>query len=323
MEAPDAQDGPGAWSDWRTTVRHDCRMLLVGTADGLLDLALDGSEERRTLPGATVVCVSGDWAIADGWVMGLDAGTAVTLPDGLVPRCVLALDGGRALVGTSDARIVEVGGPEGMHRDHLFDAVPIRGGWSTPWGGPADTRSLALGPDGPYAGVHVGGVWRQSRIEWIEVVPAEADDHQVVCDDGIVAVAAGIGVGQSDDGGETWHWSDDGMHGRYCRAVALADGWLVATASTGPATTEAAVYRRPLAEPEAPFTRCGVDSNGNGHGLPRSFPRNIDTFQLAAAGPLVTVGTVTGELYLSEDSGAHWHTVATALPGVHCLAFTP
>ncbi len=297
-------------------------MLLVGTADGLLDLALDGTEERRTLTGAHVVAVSGDWAIADGWVIGLDTGGAIALPDDLAPRCVLALDGGRALVGTSDAHVIEVGGPDGPARDLLFDAVPARHLWSTPWGAPADTRSLASGPDGPFAGVHVGGVWRRTTVEWVEVVPAEADDHQVACIGDVVAVAAGIGVGQSDDSGATWHWSDDGMHGRYCRAVAIADDWLLASASTGPASTEAAVYRRPLADPEAPFDRCGVEGNGNGTGLPRAFPHNIDTFEMAAAGPLVAVGTPTGELYLSEDGGARWRTLATALPGVHCLAFS-
>ena len=297
-------------------------MLLVGTADGLLDLALDGTEERRTLAGATVVSISGDWAVADGWAVALDTGQAIALPDGLQPRCVLAIDGGRALVGTSDARLVSLGAPEGPARDVLFDAVPTRRAWSTPWGGPPDTRSLALGPDGPFAGVHVGGVWRRTPVEWIEVVPAEADDHQVAFADGVLAVAAGIGVGQSDDGGQTWHWSDDGLHGRYCRAVAVADGWLLASASTGPATTEAAVYRRPLADPAAPFSRCGDASDGDGPGLPRAFPYNIDTFALAAAGPLVAVGTRTGELYLSEDSGATWRTLDAAVPGVHCVAFS-
>jgi hypothetical protein len=56
--------------------------------------------------------------------------------------------------------------------------------------------------------------------------------------------------------------------------------------------------------------------------LPRAFPYNIDTFALAAAGPLVAVGTRTGELYLSEDSGASWRTLDTAVPGVHCVAFS-
>lgn len=297
-------------------------MLLVGTADGLIDLALDGTEERRTLTGADVTSVSGDWAVADGRVVALDTGTPTELPNALAPRCVLARDGGLALVGTTEARIVEVGGPHGPSRDLLFDAVPTRDSWSTPWGGPPDTRTLAAGPSGPYAGVHVGGVWRRGTTEWLEVVPAEADDHQVVCTDDTVAVAAAIGVGQSDDDGATWHWSDDGLHGRYCRAVAIAEGSLLAAASTGAATTEAAIYRRPLADPEAPFARCGGDGDGDGTGLPRAFPHNIDTFELVAAGPLVAVGTPTGELYVSEDSGATWRTLATALPGVRCLDFS-
>lgn len=293
-------------------------MLLVGTADGLLELALDGTEERRTLDGADVVAVSGDWAVTDGRVVALDTGSATTLPAGLVARCLLALGGGRALVGTSEARVVEVGGPDGPAPDELFDAIPTRAGWSTPWGGPPDVRSLALGPQGTYAGVHVGGVWRRRDGGWVEVVPAEADDHQVVAEGPTVAVAAAVGVGQSDDGGDTWHWSDQGLHGRYCRAVAVADGWLLASASTGPRTTEAAVYRRPLADPEAPFRRCGDDE---GAGLPAAFPYNVDTFELAAAGPLVAVGTPTGEVHLSDDSGDSWRTVAWGLPGVRCVAF--
>ena len=145
---------PGVTS--RSLCGHHVPMLLVGTADGLLDLTLDGTEERRTLDGANVSAISGDWAIADGWVMALDTGAAVELPDGLVPRCLLALDGGRALVGTSDARLLVVGGPEGTARDVAFDAIPTREGWSTPWGGPPDTRSIALADETPFVGVHVG-----------------------------------------------------------------------------------------------------------------------------------------------------------------------
>jgi hypothetical protein len=290
-------------------------MLLVGTADGLLDLALDGEVIRRTLPGADVVAVSGDFAVAGRWVMALEAGTALPLPEGLVPRCVAGLAGGRALVGTSGAHLVEVGGPDGAVPDLLFDAIPTRSSWSTPWGGPPDTRSLALGPRGALAGVHVGGVWRRETAGWVEVVPAEADNHQVVVDGDTVAVAAAIGVGQSDDGGDTWHWSHEGLHAAYCRATAIAEGWLLATASTGPGSDEGAVYRRPLADPEAPFARCGDGA------MPTAFPYNINTFALAAAGTLVAVGTPDGDLYLSDDSGATWRRLAAALPGIHCVEF--
>jgi hypothetical protein len=294
-------------------------MLLIGTADGLLDLALDGTVERRTMPGADVRAVSCDWAVADGWVMGLESGAAVSLPDGLVPRCIAGVAGGRALVGTSDARVVEVGGPEGPERDAEFDALPTRSLWSTPWGGPPDTRSLALGARAAFVGVHVGGVWRRDETGWTEVVPVEADDHQVATDGDRVAVAAAIGVGQSDDGGDTWAWSDTGLHASYCRAVALADGWVLATASTGPGSTDGGVYRRPIGDPAAPFTRCGAD--GDGDGMPARFPYNVDTYTLAASGALVAVGTPTGELYLSEDSGGSWRRVAAALPGIHCVEF--
>jgi len=295
-------------------------MLLVGTADGLLDLSLDGKELRRTMPGADVVGVAGDWAIADGWVMALDAGAAISLPGGLIPRCITSLDGGRALVGTGEAHLVDVGGPDGPMRDALFDAIPTRSGWTTPWGGPPDTRSIAIGPAGLFAGVHVGGVWRREATGWMEVVPAEADNHQVVTEGDRVAVAAAVGVGQSDDGGDTWTWSHDGLHASYCRAAAIAEGWLLATASTGPGTTEGAVYRRPLADPEAPFARCGGPGDDD---LPAAFGHNVDTFSLAAAGALVAVGTPTGELYVSEDSGDSWHRLPTALPGVHCVSWSP
>ncbi|HEX5365446.1 MAG TPA: hypothetical protein VFW63_02125 [Acidimicrobiales bacterium] len=293
-------------------------MLLVGTADGLLDLALDGTEERRTLVGADVVAVSGDWAVAGGWLMALELGRPVDLPASLAPRCVLALPGGRALVGTSDARLLEVGGPDGVRRDAAFDGVPGRARWSTPWGGPPDLRSLAVAGDRLYASVHVGGVWRRDATGWAQVVAAERDGHQVAASGTTVVVAAAVGVGQSDDGGDTWHWSDAGLHGPYCRAVAIADGWVLASASPGPGATEGAVYRRPLREPRAPFTRCG----GGGEGLPTSFARNVDTSELAASGALAAVGTPEGDVHLSDDAGATWRRVAVALPGVRCVGFT-
>lgn len=293
-------------------------MILVGTADGLVELALDGGEIRRALPGVEVQALSGDWALADGQVLSLTEGRPWPLPDGLVARCVLSLAGGRALVGTSHARLFTVGGPNGMVPEQSFDAIPSRKTWSTPWGGPPDTRSVALASTGPVVGVHVGGVWRVEGDEWIEAVPSEADNHQVVANGDLVAVAAAIGVGQSTDGGRTWDWHDDGLHAPYCRAAALTDEWLLVSASTGPGSRRGALYRRPIGDPQRPFVPCGDSGKDD---LPAAFTHNIDTFELAASGSLAVMGTPTGELYVSEDSGATWSLVADSLPGVRCVQF--
>ena len=181
-------------------------------------------------------------------------------------------------------------------------------------GAPPDLRSLTMGEAGLFAGVHVGGVWRRDPDQWIEVVPAEADDHQVLADGNTVAVAAAVGVGQSSDGGNTWRWSTEGLHAKYCRAVALAEGWLLASASTGPATHEAAVYRRPVDDPEQPLVPCGGTS-----GLPARFPHNIDTFgssrQPGRGGRALRPGLPV------RGRRESWRKLAEALPGVYCLAF--
>jgi hypothetical protein len=295
-------------------------MLLVGTGDGVIELAIDGRELRRAQPDVEITAISGDWAIGARRLLALDTGATVELPDGLAPRCVLTLGGGRALVGTTQARLVEAGGPTGPTIDTSFDVIPDRRHWTTPWGGPPDTRSVAAGPGGTLVGVHVGGVWRRDPDQWLEIVPADADDHQVVAVGSTVAVAAAIGVGQSDDGGDTWVWSDKGLHGSYCRAVAIADGWLLTSASIGPGHWESAVYRRPLGDPDRPFEPCGWGDDKNGEGrLPARFAHLIDTFALVAAGALVAVGSPTGEVYLSEDGGATWRCLADSLPGVHCV----
>ena len=162
--------------------------------------------------------------------------------------------------------------------------------------------------------VHVGGVWREAPHGWDGVVEVDADTHQVQADPdtGVVAVAAAVGYGQSDDDGRTWSWTAEGLHGPYCRAVAFADSAVLLSASTGPFTGKAAVYRRPLAA-VGPFERCR-------EGLPEWFDDNIDTGCLAAAGALAVFGTETGEVYSSHDQGVTWELVARNLPPVRAVA---
>jgi len=290
-------------------------MIVTGTADGLYEIGLDGVIGSHELAGMEVKAVSGDWAIADDAVISRSTKQKVDLPDGLVPRCLLAGAEGACLVGTSGARLFKIGNGDPQAIES-FDAIPDREEWYTPWGGPPDTRSLAMGPNGLLVNVHVGGVWRTNGTGWVESVAADQDVHQVVAVDTTIAVAAATGVGQSRDGGKSWAWTSDGLHASYCRAVTVAEGWLLVSASTGPGTNRGGVYRAPLDGTAKPFTPCGADGS-----LPRSFPYNVDTFELTAQGPQVALGTPTGDLYLSEDSGETWRLLADALPGVRSVTF--
>jgi hypothetical protein len=290
-------------------------MIVTGTADGLYELSLDGVIQRHALGGTEVRAVSGDWAVANDAVVSVSSGQKAPLPDGLVPRCLLSGPSGSCLVGTSAARLFEVDA-RGARPVETFDAIPSRPEWSTPWGGPPDTRSMTRSSQGLLVNVHVGGVWRGDGHTWAEAVRPDQDAHQVIAIESTVAVAAATGVGQSADGGATWSWSGDGLHATYCRAATIADGWLLVSASTGPGTHKGSIYRRPLDAPDKPFAEVGGDS------LPKVFPHNVDTFELTAAGELVAVGTPSGEVYLSEDSGGTWRVLADALPGVRSVTFT-
>lgn len=299
----------------QVTAHNNGEMIVTGTADGVYEISLDGTIQRHALSGMDIGGISGDWAIAPGAVVSLSSGQQVALPDGLQPRCVLGGSGGSCLVGTSAARLFEVT-PQGARPISSFDQIPSRHEWSTPWGGAPDTRSMARSSEGLLVNVHVGGVWRGDGHTWSEAIEAEQDVHQVVGSESTVAVAAAVGVGQSDDGGKTWTWSAEGLHATYCRAVTMTEGWLLVSASTGPGSRQGGIYRRPLDKPEAELTPCG----GNGD-LPESFPYNVDTFELAADGQLVALGTPSGEVYLSEDSGNEWRILVDALPGVRSITF--
>jgi hypothetical protein len=116
----------------------------------------------------------------------------------------------------------------------------------------------------------------------------------------------------SADGGDSWDVGNEGLHGSYCRAVAVAADTVLVTASTGPFTDRAAVYRRSL-DGGDPFERCTG-------GLPEWFPSNIDSHCLAASDSAVAFGTDRGEVWISEDEGRIWERAASDLPAVTCVA---
>jgi hypothetical protein len=295
-------------------------MIVVGTADGLVELALDGTVIRQALAGVQVEGISGDWAVAEGRVVSLATGSVVELPGDLVPTAVLAGPRARALVGTEGAHLVPIGGPGRPLADGAFEAAAGRRGWASPWGGAPVVRSLAAGAEGPLVGVHVGGVWRSEGDGWAQAVPPEAQVLQVAAADGVVAVGAATGVGLSTDGGRSWDWSDQGLPGAYCRAVALADGWLVAAVAPEQGARRSVLVRRPVGDAGRGFVRCGDSGKDD---LPDTLDHLVDTFALAAEGPNVALGTPGGDLCVSRDSGATWDIVADSLPGVGCVAVRP
>ncbi|MGI8809590.1 MAG: WD40/YVTN/BNR-like repeat-containing protein [Acidimicrobiales bacterium] len=281
--------------------------LLVGTAAGLHRVD-DGHTE---LVGRQVNALAGDLALVEGRAVWRDGDWVGEPLDGPLATCVLPLHEG-ALVGTAEGHLVRL--PAG-ERLASFDDAPGRDAWYTPWGGPADVRTLAAGPDGTiYVNVHVGGILRSTDggDSWEPTIDIDLDVHQVtVAGDGTVLAATAQGLATSTDRGNTWTVVDDGLAATYARAVAVAGDTVLLSVSTGPDGHRAAVYRRPLHGNE-PFRRSAI-------GLPGTFPGNIDTFCLVAAGPIAALGTFAGRVYLSDDAGASWATVAAG-PPVTCLA---
>jgi hypothetical protein len=304
-----AQHGPG---------------ILAATDEGLHVIEAPGPVRVDELAGRAVpaLAVDGDrrWAIADGKELWGSAGGARWSLVAKVPRrratCLGATPGG-LLIGTSGAHLLRLDGDR-LAPVGSFDEAEGRAAWHTPWGAPADTRSISAGDGAVYVNVHVGGVLRSadSGAAWRPLLDIEHDVHQVLAPaarPGLVLVAAYDGFGISEDRGDTWRWGNEGLHAHYCRAVAVAGDVVLLSASAGPRSRRAALYRRPLAG-SAGFERCR-------DGLPEWFSDNVDTGCLAARGRTVALGSADGAVFLSRDAGLRWEAIAKGLAPVRGLAF--
>ena len=283
-------------------------MILAGTSEGIHlvegDAVLHAGSVRAMTAGDDMVAVLDDNHIVrsgDG-----RAWTADTRIDGPSVRCIASV-GGRLLAGTAEARLYAAAGDE-SGPIASFDRVEGRDRWHTPWGGPPDTRSISATDGEIYANVHVGGIPRSDDggETWEPTIDIESDVHQVLSGAGLVLAPCAWGLAVSEDRGASWRVDRDGLHGSYCRAVAIAGDTVLVTASTGPFTNRAAVYRRPLRSTGA-FERCAG-------GLPEWFGSNIDTHALAASGATASFGTDDGEVWRSSDEGRTWERAATGLP---------
>lgn len=290
--------------------------LLVGTAGGLHEVAEGGG--RVHLDGRDVTAVHGlGWAVLDGReVVHCEHGRWVpygTLPEGVRATC-LGVGPHGVFVGTMGASLLRRD-DEGFAPVPAFEAAPGRDEWYTPWGGPADTRSLAVADDGTlFVNVHVGGILRSEDggDTWEPTIDLHVDVHQVVPVPGTsdVVAAAGTGFATSRDDGRTWVLDDHGLHASYLRAVAVAGDSVVVSASRGPDGQDPALYRRPLAG--GAFERIG-------DGLPE-VEGNVDSGWVVADGDLVAVVLPDGSVHRSVDGGRRFEPVAEGLPAPRWLA---
>ncbi len=294
--------------------------VLVGTDDGFHLLGNGGARRPAGHSmNAAAVTTSGIWAISGYrriWHHPHGGeGEAVAKTDGGRANCLLPV-GDEVLVGASEANLYRLRGGA-LERVESFDDVPGRDAWYTPWGGPPDVRSLARDATGAiYANVHVGGVVvsADGGRTWRDTMDIHADVHEVAAHPtlpGHAYAASARGLGVTADGGAGWRFDSEGLHGSYCRAVALSDQTVFLSASLGSRGKQAALYRRPIGSTDG-FDRCTS-------GLPEWFSDNLDTFCLAAAGSFVAAGDVNGTVYVTEDDGETWTAAVAGLPGVNCL----
>jgi hypothetical protein len=293
-------------------------MILAATDEGLH--GVDGPD--TALAGHRIDALAKDawglYALADGrsvWRRVGDRWVQVAEVDGPPGRCLLATEDG-LFVGTAEAGLLRF--EDGVLVPVKgFEQVDGRDGWYTPWGGPPDTRSMARDGAGRlHANVHVGGIPRSTDggDTWAPTIDVDADVHQVVAhptEADVVLAACAPGLALSRDGGDTWEIDREGLHGPYCRATAVAGDHVLVSASTGPFTDRAAVYRRPL-DADGQLERCT-------DGLPEWFPSNVDSHCLVADGTTAALGTAEGEVFRSVDAGAGWERVAEELPAVRAL----
>ena len=276
-------------------------MLLVGTKQGLLDL----DTGHTLVAGHTVT------ALAPGpsrWHALLDRRVVIRL-DGreVVTVGELPADDGQSLavladetvvVGRTGARLAMVGAQ--VEDVGAFEQVPDRDHWKNPAGPTPDIRSMATCGEDLWVNVHVGGLWHSGDRgdSWHGVVEPRADIHEVRADSGSVAVAAAVGFGWSEDGGQSWSWNTEGLHDSYLRAVCIDGETAYVSASDGPFTNRGAVYRARFG---SAFVRCEA-------GLPEWFPDNVDSGHLDAAGSRAVIG-FGEELHVSEDKGQSWQAI--------------
>lgn len=283
--------------------------LVIGTASGAT--TLDGDQLVEGV-GITHIARHGDswWAVDDHGGVRRDGEIVASMPADATAHCVLATDQ-TVWVGADKARLYYVDDGS-LSEDEFFAEAPGRDTWYTPWGAPADVRSMAVDADHTlYANVHVGGILRYDNTGVVPTIDIDADVHQVATHPlrkGAVFAACAFGLAASSNGHD-FVIRSDGLHASYCRAVAVLDDQVMISASTGPGTERGRLYRGGLWEGRfEPLMR----------GLPEWFDGNLNTHCLLVRKDSVYAGH--GEtVWCSDDGGDTWEIARSGLDSINCL----
>lgn len=296
-------------------------LVIAGTSNGLLFI---DSTQYVELEGYSITALAlsqdGLWAIADrNSIWHRDPNGEwhqVAAINDLRLNCILPIEDA-VLVGTSQAHLLRITDDGSTNRINCFEAVEGRSQWYTPWGGPPDVRSMAVGQSGElYVNVHVGGILRSDDQgqSWQPTIDFHADVHEVrtiPARQDLVLAATAEGLAISQDRGNSWSFDRTNLHANYSRAVAVCGETILMTVSMGPSGAKAAIYRRPLDEPGT-FEKCEP-------GLPEWLKDNINTGTLATFRNMAAFGTCDGQIFFSNDAGLTWKQIAASLPEILCV----
>lgn len=287
-------------------------ILLIGTVAGAY--RFDGTAEP-IIEGTRINHLASDehsWWAADGkGRIHKDGEVVATMPEGAAPLCIQPTPE-TVWVGADEARLYGIDQGQ-LTEDEFFATAPGRDSWYTPWGGPADVRSMALDADHTlYINVHVGGILRYDNTGVVPTLDISADVHQVGAhptQKGAIFAACAYGLAASHNGHD-FEVRSDGLHATYCRALAVLNDTVIVSASTGPRTSRGRLYRGALWEGGfEPLTK----------GLPEWFGDNLNTHCLVSRADGLYAGQ-GGTVWRSDDQGDTWIEIVGGLPKISCLA---
>lgn len=285
--------------------------LLIGTVTGAKtangDSLIDGVGINHIFDGPDAW-----WAIDTEGRVYKDGDVVADMPPGSTAHCIQPTDQ-TTWIGADRGRLFGLDSDGGLSEDEFFAGAPGRDSWYTPWGAPADVRSMAVDADHTlYVNVHVGGVLRYDNTGVVPTLDIDSDVHQVAThptQKGAVFAACAYGLAVAHNGHD-FEFRSDGLHARYCRAVAVLDEMVIVSASTGPRTNRARLYRGDLWRGDfEPLTT----------GLPDWFDSNLDTHCLVAREDGVYAGLVD-TVWRSGDGGDTWDIFTSGVDTITTLA---